>query len=318
MEIGRHTAQAASAVGHHELRRVEGLSRLQPVLKEFRIYSAYGPHGIHLVHLDLHGKVAAVNQGQSVTAAVFLRRVRRAQNHTGIVLMAGGASPASHLHRPMHQRKALQPSLHGVPPVEMNRFPGAVRQFQTGGHHLLQPDRLLSSIGDSGGAGDHIAVRKYDVVQLQFQRRRRVLQEYHQRFRRFILIEQARQPRNLIGPLPDLPGDIAEVGSPCSVRLTHTHTVVPVIPHSIGGKFLRQRIQGKCSVLPRLVRISGKSHIFSVQQVIHGTVLYPCAIVEMKQNPVIACLHLISRPFRLKRKYLFCLIHNDSHNLISL
>ena len=177
------------------------------------------------------------------------------------MLMTGGSSPASHLHRSMHERKAFQPAFHRVAPVEMNHLPCSVRQLQTGRHHLLQPDRTVSSVGNSGGTGNDVAFCKHNVVQLQFQGRRASS-------RKTTRVSPSR-PRQTDRAAPEFC-----VLRPESHR-RHTGNRQPVShppdthprkcsgnPLPIRRKFLRQRIQRKRFCLPRIVGISGKSNIF--------------------------------------------------------
>ena len=80
---------------HHHLRSLKGLLRLQLIKELLWMDSHHQTQLVILIQLCLSQEIAAVHQGKAITSAVILRGLPVAENHKGILLMAGGTTDAA-------------------------------------------------------------------------------------------------------------------------------------------------------------------------------------------------------------------------------
>ena len=200
MEPVAHAGQAVGGADQGRLRGGEGLAGGQGPAQGRQAH--HQPDVLKLAALRLGGEAAAVEQGRPPAHAVILPRVPLAQDHEGVVLVAGHAPGAAH---PLHagaQGHPAGPALPGVAAVEGDHVQISPAEVQAEAHHPAQPDGGGPGVGHAHSPGDEVLLLPHAVQQLHLQPRAGVPQGHGQGFP--ALPVEGGQALQSVFALPDL------------------------------------------------------------------------------------------------------------------
>ena len=95
VEIAAQLSQTVSTVGHHHLRQVQMIPRLQIPGKLIRMNSAQESRLVYLILFHLHEEIPAVQEGKSVALPLRLCRILLTQDGKRMILVAAGSAHTS-------------------------------------------------------------------------------------------------------------------------------------------------------------------------------------------------------------------------------
>ncbi len=121
---------------------------------------------IPLVLLGGRCKIPAVNIAESGTVPCVLVSIRAAENHGGIVLMAGGTPDASDADAGPPDRKALRSAFHGMTACKIDHIKITEGDIHAHGKNLFQIHRGLSPVPYLQCSGDDVGLFKDAVEKL--------------------------------------------------------------------------------------------------------------------------------------------------------
>ena len=162
----RQGGKAAGGIAQNRLRRREAFSGLQaegePVGMDPCLYSGRAS----LILLGRGGEVSAVCQAEAVAVSRVLVRLRAAQNHGRVVVMAGGAAHTSDMNAGPLNGKAAEGTFHGVPAGKEDHVIVSEKDIHVHGKGLFQNDGGLSRIYHLQRPGDDVGLLKNAVEEL--------------------------------------------------------------------------------------------------------------------------------------------------------
>ena len=295
--------KTAVAVHHGRFRSPETLSRFQFKGEVLRMDPHQYSRLIKLILLRLGKEIPAVEEGKSITISLRLGCISVRKHDKGIVLMAGGAPQASHRLNAMMNGSSGKLPFHLVFSVKCDPVVVSIGLIQTHGHHTFQENRGGAPVFHAHCPGDQIQILQNTVIKFYTHIFYIVFHGDHQGIRPVpVLRVDGGKPRDPVLSFQDLEAFIAQFQRSGSCLVSHRQGALPVITASKAGILLGKRIQRIGSVVARLIGISGKTVIPSLDQI--GIVKNLCffSVIGMKQNSVLVCLHLIHTGFRTQCK----------------
>jgi hypothetical protein len=180
VELAAHLPEAAGRADQSRLRRGERLAGGQGVAEVVGVNAQNQAGVFKLAALHTRLEIAAIEQHSPVADAVVFVRVLVAEDHKGVVLVAGGAPDAAHALDPGAQRGPVQAALHDVAAVKGDEVQVGTGKVQTQGGTPAQAHGLGPGVDHPHTAGDQVVLLKHTVVQLGLHLGRSVLQKQHQ------------------------------------------------------------------------------------------------------------------------------------------
>ena len=239
----RQRRKSLGRIAHDHLRCEECLSSLQHEAELIRLNAHLYSRLISLITLCSCGEVSAVCKTQSIAVAVFLGCLRRAEDHSRIVLMARRTSSASDLYLGSLYRHALQISLHRMTSIEINHIVCTEHKIQIAGKQLVKYNLLRTAVADTGTSCNDIFLLHHTVIQFYFDIRAYLAHRNDQRLSGLLLcIVYCRKSRDLIRTFYDLVSLIAEICRTASVLMVQPDHFLPEIADPAGWQFLRKAI----------------------------------------------------------------------------
>ena len=152
--------------GHQNLRGFKGFARFQRPAEALIMNAHDGPDGAGLVKFNIRPVVAGVHQHHAIALPKILGGGPVAEDHEGIVLMAGYPPGRGNGLNTVHQVPPLHGALHGVPPVEVEQLPVAKGQIQAGRCRFPKLYHSVSGVFYPNRPGDDVFFGKDAVQQL--------------------------------------------------------------------------------------------------------------------------------------------------------
>ena len=268
-----------------------------------------------LAPLRLGDEVAAVEQGRAVAQAVVLPRVMLAEDHKGVVLVAGGPPDAAHPLDPGAQGRTVQipfPDVAAVKGDEVQVRPGEV---QAQAHGLMELHGPAPPVGQPGGPGDEIVLLAHAVEELHLHAGAGVPEDHPQRLP--ALAVEGGQALQRVLPRANLVVRVPEIQQEAAVALLHLRPAEPVVPHAAGGVLLGQGVQGVDPVRPGAAGVGGEAPVRVLEEVAQIPVPQPGAVVEVEEDAAAVRLHLVGGASGVQGKCPAPLIVNN-HRVITL
>ena len=313
VEVVGQGLQSGVTVGQHDFRRGECLSGFQFPAEQIGVNAHYHTHLSQLVALQPGLVAAAVNQCSADARSGCFRAVRRAEQHRGILVVAGCATGAADLLDAVEQQAALHLAFHGVSAVKMHPLPAAPADVQAKACRLCQRHRCLTQVADPGAACHQIQRRQDCIQQGHFNCRCGVPENHFQRLCLVLCGIHCRQPFDAILSRLYRVAVIAQIQGAAAVCMDRSHRRHTEIAYACSGIFQRQRIQRIGAVVSCRIDVSGKSHIGVILQIGHIAAGL-CAVPEMPQHAVGICLHLVHGVVCLQGKDLLFCINLNCHS----
>ena len=310
VELAAHLPQAAGGADQRRLRGGEGGVWLQGPAELVGVDAHHQPDVVILAGLRLGLEIAAVQQHGPVAQAVVLVGLPVAEDHKGVVLVAGGPTDAAHPLDAGTQRGAAGGPLHHVAAVKGDQVQIGALEVQTQGGALAQADGRASAVAYLDRAGNQVAVLKHAIGQLHRQIGGRVLQGDPEGFRPLRSAEKGQAVQLILTPL-HLPAGQAQIGHTAAVRIFDLNGGQAEIPHAAGGVLLGEGVQGVGAVRPGLMGIGRAGPVGIADQIGQVAVPDPGAVVGVNQNIVPVGLHLISGVFGVQGKDPVFLVDHD-------
>ena len=174
MEVPAHSAQALFREDHHRLGSLEALARGQTPAERAGVDARQQPGAAGGVYLNLHGKVAAVNQVHADHLAILLAAVLTGQGHKGVVVGAGHAPLGLNGLEAVLQGMAHHGVFFGPAAVHVDHVVIHGGQLQAEAVGPLQVQGLVPGVFKADAAGHGPVVFKHGVEQKGLQARDRV------------------------------------------------------------------------------------------------------------------------------------------------
>ena len=154
----REACEAAVAVAQKKLRGLEAGPRLQKPGEALGIHAGDKAHGAGLIQLDLRPVIAGVDGHDAVAGAGVLVGLRGAEDHKGVVLVAGGPPAGGDRLNPVHDSAPLRLALQRVASMEVQQLPLTEGQLQTGGGRAAETEPAAAAVSDAGRPGNYVLV----------------------------------------------------------------------------------------------------------------------------------------------------------------
>ena len=292
MIMAGQLAQTLVGVAEQNLRGGKGLARRQQPAESVGMDAGDQTGGAVEIHFNVGAVVAGIDRHHAVTAAVVLGGGGLAENHEGVVVMAGGAPQAGHPADIPAQMGTLHLTLHGVAAVELDQVPLAEGEIQAGRGRFFQGEGLAALVGEDGCPGDDVLLLVHAVQQLKPQPDDRVPHLDGQSLA--VIAERGRQPLQGIGARMNPVTCIDELHAACALGVYHVcggHAEIT----AVGGRvFLGQHVGG-VGTPDGLCRIEiGRKAVIRCRIEIEvGRVADSAAVIQMQQMPHGVQLHLI-------------------------
>lgn len=182
MHIAAHAVEALMAEGEHRFRRVEGLARCKRPFKFERVDAVLHAHHPVRRYLRAADVVAGIDEVEAPALPRLLVAALFPDGKKGIV--AVGARAADGADGALPRR---EPVLMLIPLANPGAVEGEHRIIPRGqvdlhAHQGMDFDLLFPLIDQPRAAGDHIALLKHGVKQMQLRTKRRILQNDCERF----------------------------------------------------------------------------------------------------------------------------------------
>ena len=178
----------------------------------------------------------------------------------------------------------------------------------------MQADRSVAAVHDTGGAGDHILLRKHTVEKLRVKPGCGVGKCDAQRLALLCAVRRGGESLQRIFPRPDLMSHIAQIRAELSQLCFGVQGAQAKIAAVCAAVFLRHGIQRPAAVILQFIRVWGKAAVALEMQVIEAA-LRPPSVIEMQQVAKRADLHLIACVFCCQRKGVFFIVKDDAHRV---
>ena len=146
MEPAAHLPQTRLGADQGRLRRTENPAGLQGPGEMVGVDAHHQPGVLKLAGLHRRLEIAAVEQHGPIAQAVVLIGLPVAEDHEGVVLVAGGAPDASGALDAGAQGGAAGTALHQMRAVESDHIQIGAREIQAQGGAPAQTDRALSHV----------------------------------------------------------------------------------------------------------------------------------------------------------------------------
>ena len=158
--------KTTGGIAQDNLRRAKNFTGSQTEGEKVGMNSHLYPGLIPLVLLGGRCKIPAVNKAESVTVPCVLVSIRAAENHGGIVLMAGGTPDASDADAGPPDRKPLSSAFHGMTARKIDHIKITEGDIHAHGKNLFQIHRGLSPVPYLQCSGDDVGLFKDAVEKL--------------------------------------------------------------------------------------------------------------------------------------------------------
>ena len=158
--------KTAGGIAQDDLRRAENLAGSQMKGEKVGVDSHLHPGLFSLVLLGGRRKIPAVNEAEPIAVPRVLVSIRAAENHGGIVLMAGGTPDASDADAGPPDRKALRSAFHGMTACKIDHIKITEGDIHAHGKNLFQIHRGLSPVPYLQCSGDDVGLFKDAVEKL--------------------------------------------------------------------------------------------------------------------------------------------------------
>ena len=218
----------------------------------------YQPGALKLSGLCLRLKIAAVEQHGPIAQAIVLVGVPVAEDHEGVMLVAGSAPDAAGALNAGAQGGAAGTALHDVSAVEGNHIQIRALEIQAQGGAPAQADGLLPLVPHQDGPRDEIVFLQHAIKQLCLHLGGIVPQDYAEGFPLLRSAKKGGQSLQGILAPPYPAAHIPQVRRMAPAGQLKLDGGQAEVPHAAGGILLWRRIQGEGPVRSRLVRIGGE------------------------------------------------------------
>ncbi len=293
VEAAAHRAKAAGRADERRLGGGELLAGGEGPAEMGRV-DAEGQAGVLvLAALGRRLKVAAVEQHRAVTQAALLLRAMLAEDHKGVVLVAGRAAGAADALHTGAQGRALGGALAQVMAIEGDEVEVGAGKIQAEGGAPAERDRLLPQIFDPHRAGDEIELLKDAVAEGDRDMGGGILELDEEGLGLPLPGKKGGQAiERVLAPL-QLIAAVAQIAGVAAVWQRQLDRGQAEIPHPAGGILLRQHVEREGAVGPGLVGVGGKAAVGAPDQGREVLIRDAGAVVGVQQHPAGAHLHLI-------------------------
>ena len=292
VEAVGHGGEAVGGADEGRLRGGEALPGPQGPAEVVGVDAHDQPGVLELTALHGGQEAPAVEQGRAEAEAVVLPGVPFAEDHEGVVLVAGGPPDTAHALHPRPQGGPGEGSLPDVPAVKGEEVQVGAAKVQAQAHHAAEDHRGLPPVGDADGPGDEVLLLADAVEELRLHPGAGV-PEHHGEGLPPLVPEEGGEALQGVLARTDAVGGIAQVQQDAAVGLLHLRGGQAVVPHAAGGPLLGQGVQGVGPVLSGAAGVGGESPVCVPEEVAEVLRLHPGAVVEVEQNSPLVRFHLI-------------------------
>ena len=310
VELAAHLPKAAGGAHQRRLRSGEALAGGQIEAEVIGVDAQDQPVVLQLGALRRGQEVAAVYQRRPVAQALILVGVVVAEDHEGVVVVAGGPSDALHALDPGAQRGAVHHAFQRVTAVEGDEVEVSPLYIQTQGGAPVQPDGGRPLVDHPDGPGDEVIPLQHTVIQLHRHAGGGVLHQDHQGLP-LVPAPEGGQPLQGIFARPELVAGIAQVGQAAAVLRLEFDGGQAEVPHAAGGILLGQSVQGVVPAVARLVGVGGGAPIGILDQIGQVAAADPRAIVGVQEHIILVGFHLVGGVLGVEGEDFVFLVDDD-------
>ena len=284
------SAEALAAVHQSGFRRLEAFTVLQ-MPGEAGGVDAHGHTAAgRLIDFGAGGEIAAVEQRNAPAAPRVLGGGVVADDHKGILLVAGRAAHAVHANLSVRQGSAFHQAFHRMTAPEVEQIKVAFGEVEAGGQSGIDLHRRAGVVDDPRGAGNGVILRKDRIQKHNLQIGPAVAQSDLQRLTVPVKGGQTFQRRLFREDPVRL---VAQLRVASSVREGDGHAVRAVIAAAEYGVFLLRQVGGSQIIIPGNVRRGGKAHKAGSLQSFAGAAAQLFSKMQMLQKSISVDTHLV-------------------------
>ena len=314
VEIAAQQAKAGTAVAENYFRGLEALAGSQIPAEAVGVDAADQPGLADLVLFHLHGKLAAVDERETVALPLLLIGAGGAEDREGVVVVAAGAPDTADGLDAVAHRLALEIPLGAVAAVEGDPVKIIVLPVDAAAGGLFQHHRGLAPVGDLHRPGDDVQGRQHPVQQLCLHPGIRVPQADEQGLGFLFAGVDGGQPLQGVFAGAYLVPLVSQVGRPAAVGVADPQGGDPVVPGAETAVFLGQQVGGIIPVgTVCFIGVSREAAADVADQLGEIAVIGSGPVVSMQQNAGVLHLHLVGGAEGVEGENAVFLVDMDCH-----